>query len=299
MRTPRALIPLLSVTAAAVVVTIAGAGAAIKGVPGGGPAHADSVAREMPSATVNAVTWNVCGEARPGCPLGGSPDELAARIAERAGTTVVGGREVEPNAVLLQEVCAGQVETLREEDGLDGWSWEFAAYPDGGECADEQGRLGLAIGTAAALAGAETEKLPAPEGDGRIALCGEVDAWGARVCVTQFTPAAADPAGEWRTKQAGALAEFAGPGRVVVGGDLADGPKSAALDPLYAAYNECDQGPGTTRTGDETLQNWRGTAVAKNDFIFMSKSASVSCGVPAERVEESHHRPLSAAVRFR
>ncbi|MFD0901207.1 endonuclease/exonuclease/phosphatase family protein [Actinomadura sediminis] len=286
-------------TAAAVIVTIAGAGAAIKGVPGGGPAHADSVPRELPSATVNAVTWNVCGEARPGCPLGGDPDGLAAKIVERAGTTVVGGREVEPNAVLLQEVCAGQVDTLRDDDDLDGWSWEFAEYPGGGECADEQGRLGLALGTAAALAGTETEELPAPEGDGRIALCGEVDAWGARVCVTQFTPAAADPAGEWRTKQAGALAEFAGSGRVVIGGDLADGPKSAVLDPLYAAYNECDQGPGTTRTGDETLQDWRGTAIAKHDFIFMSKSASVSCGVPAEHVESSHHRPLSAAVRFR
>ncbi|GGU94357.1 hypothetical protein GCM10010182_08020 [Actinomadura cremea] len=299
MRTPRALIPLLSVTAAAVVVTIAGAGAAIKGVPGGGPAHADSVAREVPSATVNAVTWNVCGEARPGCPLGARPDELADRIADRAAGTVVGGREVAPNAVLLQEVCAGQVETLRDAADLDGWSWKFAEYPDGAECADDQGRLGLAVGTEAALAETGTKDLPAPAGAGRIALCGEVGAWSARVCVTQFTPSAADPAGEWRTKQAGALAEFAGTGRVVIGGDLADGPKSTALDPLYEAYNECDQGPGTTRTGDETLQDWRGSAVEKTDFIFMSKSASVSCGVPADPVKSSDHRPLSAAVRFR
>ncbi|MBE1532512.1 endonuclease/exonuclease/phosphatase family protein [Actinomadura algeriensis] len=299
MRTPRALIPLLSVAAAAVVVTVAGAGAAINGVPGGGPAHADSVAREVPSATVNAVTWNVCGEDGPGCPLGARPDELTDRIAERAGETVIGGREVEPNAVLLQEVCAGQVEKLQKADGLDAWSWKFAEYPDAAECADDQGRLGLAIGTESPLAGTETKKLPAPEGAGRIVLCGEVGAWSARVCVTQFTPSGDDPGGEWRTKQAGALADFAGTGRVVIGGDLADGPKSAALDPLYDAYNECDQGPGTTRTGDETLQDWRGTAVEKNDFIFMSKSASVSCGVPADPVESSDHRPLSAAVRFR
>ncbi|QFG23018.1 endonuclease/exonuclease/phosphatase family protein [Actinomadura sp. WMMB 499] len=300
MRTPRALIPLLSVTAAAAVVTIAGVGADIKGVPGGGgPAHADSVARELPSATVNAVTWNVCGDGGPECPLGTRPGELADRIAERAGETVVGGREVAPNAVLLQEVCAGQVDTLRETADLDAWSWKFAAYPDAPECADDQGRLGLAVGAAAALAETETEKLPAPDGAGRIALCGEVGAWSARLCVAQFTPSAADPSGEWRAEQAGALAEFAGTGRVVIGGDLADGPKSAALDPLYAAYNECDQGPGTTRTGDETRQDWRGTAVEKTDFIFMSKSASVSCGVPAEPEKASDHRPLSAAVRFR
>ncbi|WP_243725484.1 endonuclease/exonuclease/phosphatase family protein [Actinomadura rubrisoli] len=301
MRSPRALLPLLSVCGAAAVVTAAGAGAAIDGLSGGGPAHADGE-RGTPAVTIQAVTWNVCGEAAPGCPLGARPAELARRIVQQAASTEVGGRRVRPNAVFLQEVCAGQVQTLKKAGRLAKWSWAFAPFTRGPACADGQGRPGVAVGTDAALTGVRQVRLPSPVRLGRVALCGDVAAWGTRICTTQLSSPAwdEDPRGEWRRKQARALASLAGTGgRVVVGGDLAAGPESPAFDVLYRDYSECDQGPGPARTGAKTVQDWRGAAVEKNDYLFLSKSAGVSCGVPAAPVRASDHRPLSAVINFR
>ncbi|WP_030170403.1 endonuclease/exonuclease/phosphatase family protein [Spirillospora albida] len=294
MRAPRALIPLLSVCAAAAVVTAAGAGAAIEGLSGGGPALADS-ASEASTVTVNAMTWNVCGDAEPGCPLGARPAELTRQIAQQMRATEVGGRRVRTDAVFLQRVCSGHVDGLKKIDPFGTWSWAFAPAPKGRACANGQGRLGVAVGTRAALTDVRQVALPSPAGAGRVAVCGEVASWSARVCATQFS--AED--GEWRGRQARALANLAGSAvRVVVGGDLAERPESPVLDPLYAAYDECDQGPGGARTGEKTRQDWRGQDVEKNDYLFISKSAGVSCAVPDAPVRASDHRPLSAVIRF-
>ncbi|MBO2464665.1 endonuclease/exonuclease/phosphatase family protein [Actinomadura violacea] len=300
MRAPRALIPLLSVCGAAAVVTAAGVGADIDGLPGGGPAHADGAVRKPPpKATVTALTWNVCGTAEPGCPLGARPAELAKRVADQLHTTEVGGRKVRANAAFLQEICSGQVEALKKASWFASWSWEFAAYPDGRACAGNQGRPGVAIGARAALTGARPTRLPSPSGNRRVALCGEAAAWRTRLCVTQFSSPAEDPQGEWRRKQARAYADLAGTGtRVIAGGDLAATPENAALDPLYRAYAECDQS-GTARTGGKTLQDWKGTALEKDDYLFITKSATASCSVPASATKASDHRPLSAVIRFR
>ncbi|MER7541975.1 endonuclease/exonuclease/phosphatase family protein [Actinomadura sp.] len=293
MRSPRALIPLLSVCAAAAVVTAAATGASIEGLPGGGggPAHADAPAPRPAAATINAVTWNVCGGG-PGCPSGAAPAKLAKQIVQRMHATEVGGRKVKTNAVLLQEVCEGHVRAFKKTMGT--WTWAFAASPGGASCAQGGGRTGIAIGTGAPLTGVRQAKLPAPAGRARIALCGNVPSWATRVCVTQLSPAEGD---EWRQKQARALASLAGTGRVLLGGDFADSPDSPALDPLYSAYAECDQ-TGSSRTGAKTRQDWRGTAVEKTDYLFIPKSAAVSCSVPANRTRASDHRPMSAEVRF-
>ncbi|XRQ09513.1 endonuclease/exonuclease/phosphatase family protein [Actinomadura welshii] len=295
MRSPRALIPLFSVCAAAAVVTAAATGAGIEDIPGGGgPAHADGAAAPAPDAvTINAMTWNVCGDAEPGCPLGADPAALGEEIVQRINATEVGGREVTTNAVLLQEVCEGHVRGFKKD--LAGWSWAFAPAPGSASCAQGQGRLGVAVGTDAPLTGTEKTELPAPAGRKPLVLCGEVPSWTARVCVTQLSPS---EGGEWRRKQARALADAAGTGRVLVGGDLADTPDSPSLDPLYDAYAECDQS-GTSRTGAKTRQDWRGTAVEKTDYLFITRSAAVSCSVPNSRSKASDHRPLSAAVRYR
>ncbi|MCQ0017488.1 endonuclease/exonuclease/phosphatase family protein [Actinomadura madurae] len=166
--------------------------------------------------------------------------------------------------------------------------------PGGGTCADGQGDAGLAIGTDAELTEHGQTKLPAPAGHSRIALCGEVPSWKTRVCVTQL---GTSEDAQWRRKEAGTLATLAGKGRVLIGGDFADAPDSPALDPLYAAYAECDQ-TGSSRTGAKTRQNWQGTAVEKTDYLFIGKSASVSCTVPTANTKSSDHRPLSAVIRY-
>lgn len=291
MRSPRALISLLSVCAAAAVVAVAAAGASIEGLPGGGPAHADDAVEPPPPVTINAVTWNVCGG--PGCPSGAAPERLTKQIVQRMHATEVGGREVKTNAVLLQEVCEGHLRTFKKSMGS--WSWAFAASPDGSSCAQGYGRAGVALGTEAPLTATRQAKLPAPPGRTRLALCGEVSSWATRVCVTQLTQAEGD---EWRQKQARALTTIAGTGRVLVGGDFAAAPDSPTLDSLYAAYDECDQ-TGTSRTGANTRQNWQGSAVDKTDYLFITKSAAVSCSVPTTRTTISDHRPMSAEVHFR
>ncbi|TYC18907.1 endonuclease/exonuclease/phosphatase family protein [Actinomadura syzygii] len=292
MRAPRALVPLLSVAAAAAVVAAAATGASIEGLPGGGgPAHADGAAPRPAAVTVNAMTWSVCGAARPGCPLGAAPDALGKQIVQRIQGTEVGGRKVRTDAVLLQDVCEGHVRAFKKS--LPTWTWAFAASPGEASCATGQGRSGVAIGTAQRLDRPERTKLPAPAGRTRIALCADVPSWTARVCVTKLSAAE----GAWRRKQATTLASLAGTGRVLLGGDLADTPESPALDPLYRRLAECDQS-GPSRTGAATRQNWAGAAVQKTDYLFITKAAAVSCSVPASRIRASDHRPLSAVVRF-
>ncbi|MEW2356014.1 endonuclease/exonuclease/phosphatase family protein [Spirillospora sp. NPDC029432] len=302
MRAPRALIPLLAVCGAAAVVATAGAGAAIELDPDArGPALADA-AEEVPPATVNAMTWNVCGDT--GCPLGTRPDELVKEISQRTASNEVGGRRVRMNAVLLQEVCSGHVDTLRKSGALRSWSWTFAPMRSGGAkrtCANGQGEYGVAVGAESALSEIEEKRLPSPDRHGRSAVCGTVAAWQTRLCSVQLSSAQPDddPGGAWRGKQIGELAGFAEESRVIVGGDFTERPESPALDPLYRDFAECDQGPGESRTGALTQQGPGGTAVAKTSYLFISKEAGASCGVSSAPVAASDHRPLAAAVRFR
>lgn len=303
MRAPRALIPLLAVCGAAAVVVTAGAGAAIEGAPDLGPAHADA-ARELPAATVTAMTWNVCGDAAPGCPLGSRPAELVREIPQQLAEVRVGGRKVNLDAVFLQEVCSEQVSALGKAAPFQSWSWEFAAYRDVNgkprDCANGQGRLGVAIGARERLTDARVTELPSPPKLRRVALCAQVDAWHAKLCTTRLSTTRwdDDPRGDYRPRQSRRLAEFAGTGRVLIGGDLAEEPESRNLDALYRQYAECDQGPGTARTGAETKQDWRGAALEKTDYLFASGAAGISCGVPETPVRASDHRPVGAVVRF-
>ncbi|QXJ22944.1 endonuclease/exonuclease/phosphatase family protein [Actinomadura graeca] len=297
MRVPRALIPLLSVCGAAAVVAAAGAGAAIDGLPGGGPAHADG-ARGVSAVTVKVTTWNVCGTPAPGCPLGADPAALTRRIVQQVGGTEAGGHKGGPAAVFLQEVCSGQVQALKKSGRR--WNWAFAPFTGAPSCAAGQGRPGVAVGAQAPLTGVRTSPLPSPSRTGRVAVCGDVPSWNTRLCATQFSVAGEDPSGEWRRKQVDALGTLAGTGvRAVVGGDLSDSPGSAVLDPLYRSYDECDQGAGGARSGAGTAQDWRGAATEKTDYLFVSKGAAASCAVPAAPVASSDHRPLSAVIRFR
>ncbi|WP_067485322.1 endonuclease/exonuclease/phosphatase family protein [Actinomadura hibisca] len=303
MRAPRALIPLLAVGGATAVLAAAGAGAAIKELPSFGPAHADGRRAPAP-ASVTAVTWNVCGDAEPGCRLGSQPAELTRRIVQQAGTAVVGGRKVRPNVLFLQEICSGHLTTLGRSAAMDGWSWAFApnTKADGKPraCVNGQGQYGVALGVRAKAVDVRQAQLPAPPAHGRAAVCATVNMWRARLCSAQLSSARwdDDPRGEWRRKQTRQLASLAGQGRVVIAGDFTDRPDGKPLDPLYRDYAECDQGP-EARDGASTLQDWQGRAVAKTDYLFTTKSASISCGVAGTPTTTSDHRPMAARVRFR
>ncbi|MFI0357757.1 endonuclease/exonuclease/phosphatase family protein [Actinomadura sp. 9N407] len=301
MRAPRALIPLLAVLGAAAVVVTAGAGAAIeRNTDTASPALADA-AEDVPRATVNAMTWNVCGDT--GCPLGTLPAELAGQISQQMTANEVGGRQVTMNAVFLQEVCSGHIDTLRSVDWLRSWSWAFAPMRTAGAertCANGQGRYGVAVGTASPLSDVQKTELPSPAQYGRSVVCGSVAAWQTRLCSVQLSSAQPDddPSGEWRGKQIGELTELAVESRVIIGGDFTEQPHAPALDPLYRDFAECDQGPGESRTGALTQQAANGATVAKTDYLFISKTAGASCGVSKAPTAASDHRPLAAAVRF-
>jgi endonuclease/exonuclease/phosphatase family metal-dependent hydrolase len=249
------------------------------------------------------MTWNVCGDAR--CPMGADPAGLADQVARRVAATEVGGRQVKINAVLLQEVCSGHVDRLRSAGGLRSWTWAFTPERANGgtdlKCSNDQGKLGVAVGAESPLSEVQETRLPSPERHGRSMVCGTVGAWQTRLCSVQLSTGRwdDDPRGRWRVKQVGALAEQAGENRVIIGGDFSERPESRVLDPLYRDLAECDQGPGQSRTGAMTSLDARGAPVAKTDYLFISKTAGASCGVPPSPVRASDHHPLAAAVRFR
>ncbi|POM26183.1 hypothetical protein BTM25_05720 [Actinomadura rubteroloni] len=295
MRVPRALIPLLAVAGAGAVVAFAGAGASIE--KGDAPVLADGAQQAPKAATVTAMTWNVCGDAVPGCPLGARPADLVRAVEHEARANTVGGRHVKADVLLLQEICSAQVAALGAAPVFHGWSWQFSPEDKDAKCANGQGRPGVAIGSRTALGDVRKLRLPAPRGHERTALCATSETWRTRLCSTRFSATAEDPRGEWRRRQAARLAEAAGPGRVVFGGDLTDVPAGRPLDGLYRDYAECDQGPNA-RDGAATLQNWSGAAVFKTDYLFTNRTAATSCGVARTPNRASDHRALTAVIRF-
>lgn len=303
MRAPRALLPLVAVCGAGVVVALAGAGAAIEKSPALGSTDAG---RSAPRAadgpvSVTTVTWDVCGDAEPGCPLGSDPAGLVRKIDKQLASTAVAGRVVQPDALLLQRVCSAQVKSLKALGRLKSWSWTFAAQPAADDrtdraCLNGQGHLGLAIATREPLTDVHQTGLPSQPGHGRVAVCGTVRAWGARVCTAQFSSSDAgdDPDGTWRPKQAQTLLGLADADRVIIGGDFTDKPRAKSLNALYSIYSEC----GGQRAGEPTLQDAAGKATEKTDYVFATHSAQLNCSVPAAPVRSSDHRPVTATIRF-
>jgi endonuclease/exonuclease/phosphatase family metal-dependent hydrolase len=306
VRAPRAVVPLLAVTGATVVVVTAGAGAAIKGGSGGGPTPASAAdTPRQPAATVKALTWNVCGNKAPHCPLGTNPAKLAATISYHMQNQAVDGRKVKANVVFLQEVCSGHLKILGRYGWLRSWSWTFApAKKAGGKpktCANGQGQFGVAIGAAQKLTGVSKTYLPSPKFEGRVAVCGTLAGWGTRLCTAHLSSGmkSDDPKGTYRKLQTARLKTLAGTGRVVFGGDFNDQPAKPSLDVLYRAYRECDQGAGAGRGGEFTHQNAQGKAWEKLDYVFAGRASTLSCDVPDAAVRSSDHRPVIAVATFR
>ncbi|WP_192809921.1 endonuclease/exonuclease/phosphatase family protein [Actinomadura rudentiformis] len=299
MRAPRALIPLLAVSGAAVVVVTAGAGAAIEQGDDPVPPVTD-VAEGTRTTAVNVLNWNVCGDTDPRCPAGAKPAEVVRTVSTQLKNNVVGGRKVKANAVFLQEVCLGHVKAIAGQPGMSAWSWQFApVLQSNGKpatCANGQGQFGVAMGAQQQITGVEKVYLPSPRTRRYVALCGNVASWNTRLCTAQLSNEAN---GEWRLKQTQKLTELAGARRVVFGGDFNDQPQKPALDVLYRSFSECDQAAGGTRAGERTYQNAQGLALAKTDYVFASKSAEVACEVPNQPVRISDHRPIAAVVNFR
>ncbi|GAA2617047.1 endonuclease/exonuclease/phosphatase family protein [Actinomadura fulvescens] len=296
MRAPRALIPLLAVSGAAVVVVTAGAGAAIEQGDDPGPPAAD-MAQDTRTTAVNVLNWNVCGDTDPRC--GAKPADVVKTVSAQLKGNVVSGRRIKANAVFLQEICLGQVKAIAAGTGT--WSWQFAPVlrADGkpAACANGQGQFGIALGSQHEISGVEKVYLPAPRARRQPALCGNVASWSnLRLCTAQLSD---EPNGEWRRRQTQKITALAGAGRVVFGGDFNEQPNKPALDVLYRSFGECDQTAGGARTGERTYQNAQGLAVAKTDYVFATKTAGIACEVPNQPVRSSDHRPIAAVVHFR
>ncbi len=240
--------------------------------------------------TINAVTWNVCGG--PGCPSGAAPAKLTKQVVQRMRSTEVGGRKVRTNAVLLQEVCEGHVRTFKKT--MDTWTWAFAASPTVALARRARAKLASRSAPTNRSSGPARRSSPPPP-TARASHCAARCRPGRPGCASRSSARPRATSGG-RRRPAPSRRSL-GTGRVLVGGDLADSPDSPALDPLYTAYDECDQS-GASRTGAKTRQNWQGTAVEKTDYLFITKSAAVSCSVPSARTKASDHRPMSAEIRF-
>ncbi|MCP2338045.1 endonuclease/exonuclease/phosphatase family protein [Actinomadura rupiterrae] len=303
MRAPRALIPLVAVCGAGVVVALAGAGAAIEKSPALGSTDAGKT-QPLTAAgplAVNVVTWDVCGDAEPGCPLGSDSAGLVRRIDRQLGTTTVAGKAVQADALLLQRVCSEQVRSLKGLGRLKSWSWIFTPQPAADDrspraCVNGQGKLGLAVATRKPITDVRHANLPSQPGHGRVAVCGTVQAWSARVCTAQLSSSdpGDDPDGAWRAKQAQTLLGLADADRVIIGGDFTDKPRAKSLDAFYSVYTEC----GGDRTGAPTSQDASGKATDKTDYLFASHSATLTCTVPPTPVRSSNHRPITATIHF-
>jgi len=225
--------------------------------------------------TVNAMAWNICGEAGGDyagsvdatgssayCPNRNSPGAKATAIALAAK-----GRDL--NAIILEEVCGGPAHTaLPEGSELDvimealGAEWDYAwapaVRPGDTPIGDRRGsacRAGLTgmLGVAVLVKGKVTSRpeqflmLPNPDPARHSTepiLCVNVAGWDNTICGVHvvndsYTSETTSPTNY--DKQITAIASFvANFPYVVLGGDF-NTQNTAALAPLYSKMPECDQ----------------------------------------------------------
>lgn len=251
------------------------------------------------SGELTVATWNTCGVRQWGCAgTGGAAEKRAAlkRLATRSGARVV----------LLQEVCAADLEAVRED--LGSWHTAFRAYAwrDGtgrtttARCTEAgRGTAGFAVLSAHPLSAVRTVATPQPDvGLQRGILCASIAAHGIRVCTAHLSPPGNDrahPGREFRGGELTALATAGAGRRTVYGGDLnvtspgAHNPVSWVWPRVfYREHRECDQSSDVDRSGRPTHDSGH-----KIDYLFS--------GMPMAKCEvrdtgASDHRALLVRV---
>lgn len=199
-----------------------------------------------------------------------------------------------PDAVMAEEVCASQRDLFATQHP--GWAVAYVAMrEDNPACGDlPQGQLlaspwPMGRPIAVSLGHADGDKV-------FTLLCADLTAPGGavRACVTHLRAYGTAAAVDARTHQVRTIARkvrtwVAQGHRVVLGGDLNARPRSASLDPLYAAMREADSTdprwhPRPCRCGEPTNGD------KKFDYVFYSGTPPVSAGVIDSPV--SDHRLL-------
>ncbi|MFE7210656.1 endonuclease/exonuclease/phosphatase family protein [Streptomyces sp. NPDC001698] len=235
-----------------------------------GPARSSAAER-----TLTVATWNMCGVQQWNCRGTGS---RAAKRGELEGLVTRAGARV----ILLQEVCAGDLETVRATL-RPSWHTEFRPYTwrdvsgrtSAVRCAEPgQGAAGFALLSAYRLSAVTLVAAQQPSaGLRRGILCATAAALDVRVCTAHLSPPGSDrahPAWELRDDQLKALVSAVPARRTVYGGDLnvdPPGPRNPASwvwsGGPYGTHRECDQTSASSRSGRATHDSGH-----KLDYLF-------------------------------
>ncbi|WP_445527361.1 endonuclease/exonuclease/phosphatase family protein [Streptomyces cyslabdanicus] len=260
--------PGLRVFAAAAA--LLGLAAALTAGRASGPARSSAAER-----TLTVATWNMCGVEQWNCRGTGS---RAVKRGELEGLVNRSGARV----VLLQEACAGDLETVRAALGRT-WHTEFRPYTwrdasgrtSGVRCAEPgQGAAGFALLSSYRLSAVATVTAQQPTaGLRRGILCATIASRGLRVCTAHLSPRGSDrahPDWELRDDQLRALAAAVPARRTVYGGDLnvdPPGPRNPSSwvwsGGPYRTHRECDQASASSRSGRATHLSGH-----KLDYLF-------------------------------
>ncbi|MFE5024965.1 endonuclease/exonuclease/phosphatase family protein [Streptomyces sp. NPDC056656] len=261
-----------------------------------------SPARSFVSAhKLTVATWNMCGVRQWGCATTGSRSEKKLqlkRLATRAGARVI----------LLQEACAGDLESARRELGAS-WHSAFRAYKWRNStgrtsivpCSVHgQGAAGFAILSAPTLSHVTAVASRQPSvGLQRGILCAQVAAHRIEVCNAHLSPPGSDkahPRWEYRDDQLKALVAAVPKRRTVYGGDLNVDPPGVNNPARwvwpaapYGTHRECDQSSDSARSGRPTHLSGH-----KLDYLFTGLPRS---GCAVRDTGASDHRALLLQVR--
>ncbi|MFB7307416.1 endonuclease/exonuclease/phosphatase family protein [Streptomyces sp. NPDC056192] len=290
---PRSRAPWLTLVATALVALVV---VALSDRPGATRAPlSDAVPAEL-----RIATWNMCGVRQWNCEDTGSSRRKIQALRRLA--TVDGAR-----VIMLQEVCAGDLDSARKELGH-GWRSTFQAYAYRDargrqtevRCAERrQGRAGFAILASSPLSRVAVVPTRQPAvGLRRGILCATVASRGVQVCNAHLTLPGSDrahPDWEYRDDQLSSLVGAAD-AHTVFGGDLNSAPPSAGSQDswiwpydMYRSYRECDQGSASSRSGRATHLTGH-----KVDYLFTALPQT-HCSVRATAA--SDHLALVMGVR--
>ena len=246
--------------------------------------------KPAPMLRFNVVQHNVGG----GAENGGGPEALAYTFAQI--------EEKKPDAVMLEEVCAAQLDAFKAR--FPGWAVRYAVQREKHEgCAN--GTKGNLLASPRGFVDQLDAPLGEPDGDKVFSLtCGGVPmpktARTVLACVTHLR--INDPDDSLRDKQVWRIvdavrAEVAKGREVVIAGDFNLTPDRGPLDRLYrmkkngfdggGAFDEADQSDSKRqqyamqgiRCGSDACRSGADTAAARKiDYAFFSNNRVISVG---------------------
>ncbi|WP_411081152.1 endonuclease/exonuclease/phosphatase family protein [Streptomyces sp. cmx-18-6] len=243
--------------AAGLLAALAGLGVGLR-LFGGAQEAAVATGVTDARGALTVATWNVCGVRQWNCEDTGPAGEKRARIEALA-------RESGARVILLQEMCSGDLDSVRASLGGE-WHSLFRPYTAGRDgrgatvncTGDGRGTAGYGILSALPLSRVAEASLPQPAtGLRRAVLCATAGAEDVRICTAHLNPpqsGAGSVTAELRADQLRALVEAASGPRTVFGGDLNTGPPGrgvtdawAGVEGPYGVYRECDQSASSGR----------------------------------------------------